>query len=157
MTGEPKPPSRVRVIWRGDQEFDAGRPGGPTLHLDGHGRTAQSPPDALLSALAACASVDTVEILAKRKTPASALRVEVTGDRVSTTPRRFERILLEFHVDGEGIERPHAERAIDLSVSKYCSVRDSLAPNIVVEWTLVLNGEPGVLINMAGAPQGRAH
>ena len=157
MTGERKPPSRVRVLWRGDQEFDAGRPGGPMLHLDGHGRTAQSPPDALLSALAACASVDTVEILAKRKTPVSALRVEVTGERVTTTPRRFEHVLLEFHVDGDGIERPHAERAIDLSISKYCSVRDSLAANIVIEWTLVLNGEPGVLINTAGAPQSRAH
>ena len=157
MTGEPKPPSRIRVVWRGEQEFDAGRPGGPALHLDGSGRTAQSPPDALLSALAACASVDAVEILAKRKTPVSALRVEVTGQRVTTIPRRFEHILLEFHVDGEGIERPHAERAIDLSISKYCSVRDSLAPNIVVEWTLVLNGEPGVLINTAGAAQARQH
>ena len=157
MTGEPKPPSRIRVVWRGEEEFEAGRPGGATLRLDGNGRTAQSPPDALLSALGACASVDVVGILAKRRTPVSALRVEVTGERVTTTPRRFEHILLEFHLDGAGVERAHAERAIDLSISKYCSVRDSLAPNILIEWTLVLNGEPGVLINTAGAPQTPSH
>jgi len=39
------------------------------------------------------------------------------------------------------VDRLHAERAIDLSVTKYCSVRDSLDPNLPIEWTLVLNGE----------------
>ena len=152
MSGEPRPPSRIRVTWVREEEFDAGRPDGPTARLDATGRAGQSPPDALLSALGACASVDVVDILAKRRTPVSALRVEMTGHRVSTTPRRFERILLEFHVDGAGIERTHAERAIDLSITKYCSVRDSLARDIEIEWTLVLNGEVGMLINTAGAP-----
>ena len=35
----------------------------------------------------------------------------------------------------------HAERAIQLSFEKYCSVASSLAPDIVAETTLVLNGE----------------
>jgi putative redox protein len=39
------------------------------------------------------------------------------------------------------VDRLHAERAIDLSVTKYCSVRDSLDPNLPIEWKLVLNGE----------------
>ena len=153
MSGETRPPNRVRAVWVQDQEFDTGRPDGPTTRLDGRGRAAQSPVDALLSALASCTSIDVVEILAKRRTPVSALRVEVTGHRVNTTPRRLERILLEFHVDGDGVERVHAERAIELSLTKYCSVRDSLAPGILIEWTLVLNGEPGVLINTAGGAQ----
>jgi putative redox protein len=38
------------------------------------------------------------------------------------------------------IERVHAERAIDLSVSKYCSVRNSLDPEMPIEWVLELNG-----------------
>ena len=153
MSGETRPPNRVRAVWVRDQEFDTGRADGPTTRLDGHGRAGQSPPEILLSALASCASIDVVAILEKRRTPVSALRVEVTGHRVNTTPRRFERILLEFHVDGDGIERVHAERAIELSITRYCSVRDSLAPGIVIEWTLVLNGEPGVLINTAGGAQ----
>jgi len=35
------------------------------------------------------------------------------------------------------------ERAIDLAVTKYCSVRDSLAPDIPVVWELTLrvNGD----------------
>lgn len=137
----PRPPSRVDVTWAGGQRFDAGRPGGPVLRLDGTGETGQTPPDGLLSALAGCTAIDAVEILAKRRTPPTSFRVEVEGTRVETTPRRFSHILLSYHIDGEGIERVHAERALELSITKYCSVRDSLANDLAIEWTLVLNGE----------------
>jgi putative redox protein len=149
----PKPPNRVHVEWAGDRRFDAGRPGGPTLRLDGDGESGQGPMDAVLSALASCVSVDVVDILAKRRTPVERLGVDVTGERVTTIPRRLRRVLLDFHIDGAGIERAQAERAIDLAITKYCSVRDSLSPEIEVEWTLTLNGEPGVLINQVGSPQ----
>jgi putative redox protein len=41
---------------------------------------------------------------------------------------------------GADVERAHAERAIELAVTKYCSVRDSLDPNMPVTWALELNG-----------------
>ena len=149
----PKPPNRVRVDWAGDQRFDSGRPGGPTARIDGTGATGQSPVDAMLSALAACTGIDVVEILAKRRTPVERFGVNVTGTRVTTIPRRLEHVLLEYEIVGAGIERTHAERAVELAVTKYCSVRDSLAPDIEIEWTVVLNGEPGMLINPAPAPR----
>ncbi|HZK78045.1 MAG TPA: hypothetical protein VFC35_03995, partial [Gemmatimonadaceae bacterium] len=55
-------------------------------------------------------------------------------------PRRFKHITLNFTIAGEDIDRAQAVRAIDLSVTKYCSVKDSLDPNIPVVWHLVLNG-----------------
>jgi len=97
--------------------------------------------DGLLASLAACAGIDVAEILAKRRTPATSLRVEVVGERVTTTPKRLKHVTLNFHIAGDGIDRANAERAIDLAVNKYCSVRDSLRPDVPVEWTLEL--EPG--------------
>jgi putative redox protein len=136
-------PSRVVVSWQGDERFDAGRPGGPLLRLDGNGETGQSPVDGVLSALAACVSIDVVSILAKRRTPVERLDVDVAGDRAEGTPRRLVAVTMGFRVDGAGIERVHAERAIDLALTKYCSVRDSLAKDIGIRWSLALNGEPG--------------
>ena len=69
-----KPPARIELTWAGAQRFDAGRPGGPTLRLDGSGETGQSPVDAVMSALAACTAVDVTMSLEKRRTPLSALR-----------------------------------------------------------------------------------
>lgn len=139
----PRPPSRVRATWDGAHRFDTGRPDGPTARLDGEGHVAQSPPDALLSALAACAAVDVVDILAKRRTPAERLVVDVEAVRRQDPPRRFVRIALTFAVDGAGIERMHVERAVRLAFDKYCSVAASLAPDIHVEAMVRLNGEDG--------------
>ena len=134
--GPKREPNRVRVSWTGDQQFDTGRPGGPTARLDGRGAAGQSPVDAVLSGLAACSSVDVVEILAKRRTPVSALQVDVTGTRFDGTPRRLTHIQLDFTITGEGIERGHAERAVELAITKYCSVQGSLDPTIPIEWSI---------------------
>jgi putative redox protein len=129
----------VRVTWVEDHVFDTGREGGPVARFDGDGKTAQTPPDALLSALASCVSVDVVDILAKRRTPVASLQVDVVGERVDTTPRRFHHITLNFAIAGAGIEQIHADRAVELAVTKYCSVRDSLAPDIKVDWNIDLS------------------
>ena len=144
-TTTPKPPNRVRFAWAGAHRFDTGRPGGPTARLDASGETGQGPVDALLSALAACTAVDVVDILAKRRTPLDELTVDVAGHRVSSVPRRLERVRLAYTMRGPGVERAHAERAVELAITKYCSVRDSLAPDVVVEYEVAVNGEPGAV------------
>jgi putative redox protein len=144
-SGTAKParkPNVVHVAWRGGQRFDAGRPGGPTMRLDGTGETGQSPVDAVLSALASCVSIDIVEIMAKRRTPAARLEIHVSGERTEGVPRRLTAMHLDFALDGEGIDRDQAMRAVDLGLNKYCSVRDSLARDIIFTWSLTLNGEP---------------
>ena len=141
-----RPPSKVRVTWTGKHRFDTGRPDGPVARLDGSSETGQSPPDALLSALAACAGVDVVDILAKRRTPIERLVVDVEGRRRDESPRRFEHITLTFRVDGDGVERGHVERAVTLAFEKYCSVAASLAPDIVVDTAVMLNGGEGATI-----------
>lgn len=144
-SGSTKPPSRVSAAWDGAMRFDAGRPEGPTVRLDGDAARGPTPPDTLLAALASCAGIDVVDILAKRRTPADAVRVEVTGTRRDDPPRRFTRIELDFDVRGAAVERVHAERAVLLSFEKYCSVAASLAPDIEVWARVTLNGEPGEL------------
>ena len=134
-------PQRVNVTWVGEHRFDAGRPGKPTVRLDGDGLTGPSPVDALLASLAACSAVDVVDILAKRRTPVESLEVQVVAERVDTIPRRLKHVALNFRIGGTGIERVHAERAVELSITKYCSVGDSLRPDVPVEWTIELASE----------------
>jgi putative redox protein len=129
-------PSLIHVEWVGEHQFDTGRPDGPTAHFDGDGKTGQSPPEAVLSALATCVSYDVIDILAKQRTPLSALRIDVVGERVDTVPRRYRHITMNFHMSGQGIEKEKALRAVELSANKYCSVRDSLRPDMQIDWTV---------------------
>lgn len=136
---KPKRTNHVLVRWDGEQRFDASRFGSNhTVRIDGNAETGPGPVDMLLGALASCSAIDAVEILAKRRTPVEGLTVEAKGVRSDSTPAKLVKITLEFRMRGAGIERQHAERAIDLSVTKYCSVRDSLDPAIPIHWTLEL-------------------
>lgn len=140
------PVNRIRAVWQGGQRFDTGRVGGPVARLDGTNETGQSPVDALLSALVTCSGVDVVEILAKRRTPPERCVIDVAATRRAETPRRVLRFDIEYRIDGAGIERPQAERAISLAVAKYCSVAATLKPDVVIETTLTLNGEEGAAV-----------
>lgn len=136
-----KPPAKVTVTWAGDHRFDGMRQSGsPSIRMDASGQTGPSPVDALLCALAGCTGVDVVDILAKRRTPVQALSVDVDGERFAGVPGRVTRIHLTYRIIAAGVEREHANRAIELAVTKYCSVRDTLDPNLPITWTLELNG-----------------
>ena len=135
-----RPDNRVQLSWAGEHRFDAGRPGGPQIRIDASAQTGPGPVDAMLIGLGACTGVDVVDILAKRRTPVEALSIEVQGERKDAVPRRVVRAHLVFRIDGAGIERAHAERAVELAVTKYCSVRDSLDPEIPITWSVLING-----------------
>lgn len=137
-TDTQKPPSRVVMRWAGDHRFDFGREGGPAVRVDSDGVAGPSPVDALVGSFAACVSTDIVDILAKRRTPVEELVINAEGVRANAVPARITRVTFAIRMRGAGIERVHAERAIDLAVTKYCSVGSSLDPAIPVNWTLEL-------------------
>lgn len=140
----------IHLDWRGGRQFDSGRPGGPTIHLDGDGVSGQSPVDAIVSALAACTAVDVVDILAKRRTPLTSLAIDGVGTRADVVPKRIIAVEMTYHLTGPDLARTHAERAIELAITKYCSVRESLDPALPVHYRAVINGESGPLY-LAGA------
>jgi len=132
--------SRSEVSWRGERLFDAG-PAGRQHRIDAAAKEAPGPVETLLNAIATCSAVDIIDIIAKRKTPVERMSVSIAGTRRPEHPRRLTALDIEYRIDGNGIEREHAERAMQLSFERYCSVAASLAPDIQVEARLTLNGE----------------
>ena len=132
--------TRSEATWRGDRSFDAG-PEGRTHRIDVNAKEAPGPVETLLNALATCSGVDIIDILAKRKTPVERMNIQVAAERRPEAPRRVMKVDLEYRIEGAGIEAEHAERAIQLSFERYCSVAASLAADIVAHTKLVLNGE----------------
>ena len=96
------------------------------------------PMQVLLISLAGCSAIDVVNILRKSRVDFSSVDIEVDGDRkesspgVAAIPAPFTRIHLKFHIHGRDIDRAKAEKAVALSLEKYCSVSASLDPAIQV-------------------------
>ena len=146
-----RPTITVRATWVGEHRFETGRPGGPTALFDGAARTGQNPVDALVNALSTCVGIDVVDILGKRRTPPERLVVDAFAERRAEHPRRVECVRLTFTVDGEGIAIDQTERAVTLALEKYCSVAATLAPAVVIETTVVVNGTSGSVVRQRGS------
>ncbi|MEX2180208.1 MAG: OsmC family protein [Gemmatimonadaceae bacterium] len=136
------PIARSHSVWKGGLLFDSGV--GERVHqIDGNSKLAPSPVETLLGTVGTCAGSDVVDILTKQRTPPSRLEVDVMATRRSEFPRRVMTLEVMFRIDGDGLERTQSERAIALSIEKYCTVAASLAGDIGMTTILVLNGAPG--------------
>ncbi len=128
----------IDVQWVGGLAFEAGRPQGPRARIDGDALSAPSPFDVLLAAIATCAAVDVLTILEKQRTPVQALNVRIEADRVDSTPRRLASAVLHFDITAPSATIEKVTRAVELSVTKYCSVRSSLIADASVTWEVTL-------------------
>jgi putative redox protein len=84
------------------------------------------PSELMIIALAACTSVDVVNILTKKKKDLHALEISATFEQDDDPPWTFRKIHLKYTITGRGISEKDVERAIDLSENKYCSVAATL-------------------------------
>lgn len=131
---------KTKVRWAGDMTFIGH--GENTKHgvvmdggtdIGGLGIGA-SPMEMLLMGVGGCASVDIVMIMQKARQDITDCIVEITGERREEMPRRFTKIHLHFILSGKGLKANHAERAVQLSMEKYCSASATLQEACDLTW-----------------------
>lgn len=137
---------RVRLEQVGAAAFSAkAGESGAELVLDGkpeiggEGR-GMRPTELFLTGLAGCAAMDVVHILSRQREPLEQLAIEIEGDKSPTTPSRFTTIRIKFIARGP-VNRHKLERAVALSVEKYCTVRNTLDPALELTWQGVLESD----------------
>lgn len=131
----------VRLDWLGKgMRFRAvgTEPATPAVEIDGDGNSGPSPMITLLFAAAGCSGSDVVSILQKMRVQLAQVSIEVRGQRRAEEPRRYIAVHYRYQISGEGVDQTKAERAVTLSLEKYCSVVHSLAPDIKVTHEVVL-------------------
>ena len=129
---------RVSLRWQSGLVFQGGETGGPMTTIDGDNAAGPGPMLTLLLAAAACSGSDVVAILQKMRVTLRELRIDASGERRETEPRRYLSLHFDYHLAGEGVDEAKARRAIDLSLEKYCSVIHSLAPDIAITYGVTL-------------------
>lgn len=126
------------LTWSHQMVFSGGETGGPSIPIDGDGAAGPSPMLLLLLAAGSCTGSDIVSILEKMRVELRGLTIDVTGTRREEQPRRYVALHFRFRLSGAGLDRSRAQRAIDLSLEKYCSVVHTLAPDLALTHELVL-------------------
>lgn len=115
--------------------FEAVNGSGNTIQIDGpetiggEGK-GMRPMEILLTSIAGCSSFDLVEILKKQKESLEDITISIQGTRKSEGDvKPFTHIEMLFTLTGN-LNEAKVERAVKLSVEKYCSVAASLDPAI---------------------------
>lgn len=106
--------------------------------IGGHGKGLR-PMQLLLSALGGCSAIDVILILKKQKQNIESFEIEVDGDREKTGDvSLFKNIVLHFKIKGK-VDKDKAERAVQLSVDKYCSVAKTLEATAKITYKVSVN------------------
>jgi len=129
---------RVRLAQVGAAAFEATAGSGGALVVDGAPEIGgkgegMRPMELLLASVASCSAMDVLAILRKQKEPLEALHVEIEGERATGHPSPFVSMKLVFVARGD-VDAHKLERAVALSVEKYCSARATLGANVSVSW-----------------------
>ncbi len=98
--------------------------------------SAPSPMEYLLMALGGCTLMDIISILDKMKVNYYDIEIEVEGKRKNKHPRYFEEVSLNYVLKGDNIEMDKVERAINLSLNKYCSISNNLQPKTKINYNI---------------------
>ncbi len=98
-----------------------------------------SPSQMLLVALAACSSVDVVEILEKKRKKLTLLEVSASGEQDPEPPWTYRKIHVKYRLAGKNLTATAVEQAIGLSQDKYCSVAATVrgVARITTEYEIV--------------------
>ena len=85
------------------------------------------PMELLLVGFGGCTGMDVISILRKKRQNVTSLEMNVKGEKAGDYPKVYRDVHIEYVVRGKGVQNEAVERAIALSLDKYCSVGATLA------------------------------
>ncbi len=85
------------------------------------------PMELLLVGFGGCSGMDVISILKKKRQNVTGFELNVKGEKREDYPKYYKVVHIEYVIKGKDIEKEEVERAIALSLDKYCSVGATLA------------------------------
>jgi putative redox protein len=116
---------------QGDYGFEATDENGHTVRMDSNPATGGldfgvRPMQMLLMGLGGCSGIDVIGILKKQRQEVTDFKMVIKGEReAGKEPSLWADLALEFHIYGN-VAQDKAQKAVELSVDKYCSVAATL-------------------------------
>ena len=99
------------------------------------------PMELILMGLGSCGAMDIVSILKKQKQELKDLQIEIEAERdEEKIPSVFKKIKIIFHFVGE-LNKNKVEKAVNLSMGKYCSVSTMLEKTAKIDFSFTVNGK----------------
>ena len=124
--------AEARVKLAGGMQFEGVSSSGHRLIMDADDESGGQnkgfrPTELLLVGFGGCSGMDVISILRKKRQNVTGLEMNVKGEQADSHPHIYKEVHIEYVVRGKGVQKEAVERAIALSLDKYCSVGATLA------------------------------
>ena len=127
--------------------FEASGMSGVPVQIDaaedigGHNAGAR-PMELLLMGLGGCTAIDVLLIMKKQRQVVEDLKISVSGERVKiegTQMTPFSKINVHFKFIGADISEDKANKAVEMSMKKYCSATAQFSASAEITHTFEIN------------------
>jgi putative redox protein len=122
---------RAKVKYTDGMQFVGETDSGHAVIMDGDtevggSNTGPRPMELLLLGIGGCSGMDIISILKKKKENVRDVDININGKKAEEYPKKFTDIDIEFIVRGKDLSDEAVKKAIELSMTKYCSVKATL-------------------------------
>ncbi len=120
--------NNVKTTWKGKMQFESTNLGGSLLidasPDDGGDGNGYRPKSLMLSALAGCSGLDIVPLLKKMRAEVENIEVDINAELTKEHPKYYNKVHVIYKFYGIDFKKGKIEKAVDLSVNKYCGVME---------------------------------
>ncbi len=121
--------NHIATKWLGNMAFESNNPSGHTLRIDagpedGGEGSGMRPKALMLTALAGCSGLDVGMMIRKMKLDVRDFTIESTANLTEEHPKYYDEVSVVYHFYGDSLNEKKLQRAVDLSVEKYCGVME---------------------------------
>ena len=119
----------VTTIWKENMLFESDNPSGNSVLMDtspehGGENKGLGPKAMMLSSLAGCSGLDVVSLLKKMRAEVEDFKMVVHGELTDEHPKYYHNVQVEYHFYGSDLKEDKINKAVDLSVERYCGVME---------------------------------
>ena len=121
--------NHITTKWLGNMTFESNNPSGHFLKIDiakedGGDGNGFRPKALMLSSLAGCSGLDVASLMKKMKLEVEEFTIETIANLTDEHPKFYDRVKIEYHFHGKNLNEKKLQRAVDLSIEKYCGVME---------------------------------
>ena len=119
----------VSTKWTQKSQFETDNPSGNKFIMfdksqDNGDVVGFAPKALMLSSLAGCSGLDVVSLLTKMQAEVEDFNIEVTAELTEEHPKFYNRVKVDYHFTDAELQPKKIQKAVNLSVTKYCGVME---------------------------------
>lgn len=134
----------VTTVWTEKSQFETDNPSGSKFtmfdkSLDNGDTVGFAPKALMLSSLAGCSGLDVVSLLEKMRAEVADFKIEVTAELTDEHPKFYNKVKVDYHFSDSELKPEKIQKAVNLSVTKYCGVMEMFRQFADVEIEIFLH------------------